>query len=215
MDSVYPQLYLYCKQRGYDFRMIDLRRGVEDPVTDHHDSVELHLEMLKMCQETEGPNFFVSVSEELFMIESNYERIPFFFFYSLNFPAVFPQLFTGQKHEFQSLPTKISQKDFEAILKIVIRDRERVSNRQSDLQETPTETQSSTSREPERPKMEENYSYGEDKEEACLARSWADYDRDLTLLLTWYRLDENTLPPVYRLLPVRYTGNRKLFTSYS
>lgn len=65
MESVYPQLYFYCKQRGYDFRMVDLRRGVEDPVTDHHDSVELHLEMLKRCQETVGPNFFVSLSDFL------------------------------------------------------------------------------------------------------------------------------------------------------
>ncbi|KAB5579452.1 hypothetical protein PHYPO_G00195220 [Pangasianodon hypophthalmus] len=188
MESVYPQLYLYCKQRGYDFRMIDLRRGVEDPVTDHHDSVELHLEMLKKCQETEGPNFF---------------------------------LFTGQKHEIQSLPTTISQKDFEAILKIVIRDRERVSKRQSDLEETATETQPSITNssadsftlEPERPEKEGNTgntalmredtnSYGEDGEEVCLTRCWADFDRDLTLLLTWYQLDENTVPPVYRLLPV-------------
>ncbi|KAG7330095.1 hypothetical protein KOW79_006317 [Hemibagrus wyckioides] len=188
MESVYPQLYLYCKQRGYDFRMIDLRRGVEDPVTDHHESVELHLEMLKRCQETEGPSFF---------------------------------LFTGQKHEFQSLPTIISQKDFEAILNIVIRDRERVSKRKSDLEETPRETQSSITNnsdnnftlEPERLEnerktgstalMSENTnSLEEDEEEAFLARCWADFDRDLTLLLTWYRLDENTVPPVYRLLPV-------------
>lgn len=65
MESAYPQLYLYCKQRGYDFKMIDLRRGVEDPLTDHHDSAELHLGTLKECQETEGPNFFVSLSEFL------------------------------------------------------------------------------------------------------------------------------------------------------
>lgn len=34
-------------------------------------------------------------------------------------------------------------------------------------------------------------------------RCWADFDRDLILLQTWYRLDENCDPPVYRLLPVR------------
>lgn len=107
-------------------------------------------------------------------------------------------------------------------MKIVMRDRERVSKRQSDLEETPTETQSSITNsnadrftpESEGPEKEENTgstallnentnSCGEDEEEAFLARSWADYDRDLTLLLTWYRLDENTVPPVYRLLPVR------------
>ncbi|KAI5104186.1 NACHT domain- and WD repeat-containing protein 1-like isoform X1, partial [Silurus meridionalis] len=188
MESVYPQLYLYCKQRGYDFRMVDLRRGVEDPITDNHDSVALHLEMLKTCQETEGPNFF---------------------------------LITGQKHEFQSLPTTISQKEFEAILKIVIRDRERASKSQSDFEKTPSETQSSISNrsahsfipESEGPEKDGNAgstdlmgettsSYGEDGEEACLVRCWADFDQDLTLLMTWYRLDENIVPPVYRLLPV-------------
>lgn len=59
MESVYPRLYLHCKQRGYDFRMIDLRAGVGDPVSEHHDLAELHVQMLKRCQETEGTNFFV------------------------------------------------------------------------------------------------------------------------------------------------------------
>lgn len=103
-----------------------------------------------------------------------------------------------------------------------MRDREKVSKRKPDLEETSAETQSSTSNnsadsftpEPECPEKEGNTgstaflsentsSYKEDGEEACLARSWADFDRDLTLLLTWYRLDENAVPPVYRLLPVR------------
>lgn len=62
MERVYPQLYLYCKQRGFDFRMVELRRGMTDSVSDHHFSTELHIEMLKKCQETEGPNFFVSLA---------------------------------------------------------------------------------------------------------------------------------------------------------
>lgn len=90
------------------------------------------------------------------------------------------------------------------------------------MEETPTETQfsitgsSTDSLTPESEGSEKDgisgsialigentNSYGEDGEEACLARCWADFDRDLTLLLTWYRLDENTVPSVYRLLPVR------------
>ncbi|KAK5848731.1 hypothetical protein PBY51_006323 [Eleginops maclovinus] len=59
MENVYPRLYLYCKQRGYDFRMTELSWGVEAPAAEHHDTVELHVENLKSCQETQGPNFIV------------------------------------------------------------------------------------------------------------------------------------------------------------
>lgn len=61
-ENVYPRLYLYCKQRGYDFKMVDLRLGISDPVTEHHDTVELHLETLQDCQKTATANFFVSRS---------------------------------------------------------------------------------------------------------------------------------------------------------
>lgn len=143
-------------------------------------------------------------------------------FYSFHSPAVFARLLTGQKHEFQSLPTTISQKDFEAILKIVIRDRDRVSKKQSSLEKIPTDTQSSITNstadsftpKPEGHEKEGNTasaafisehtnSYGKDGEDLRLARCWADFDQDLTLLLTWYRLDENIVPPVYHLQPVR------------
>uniref|UniRef100_A0A3B4Z8W2 DUF4062 domain-containing protein n=1 Tax=Stegastes partitus TaxID=144197 RepID=A0A3B4Z8W2_9TELE len=59
MENVYPRLYLYCKQRGYDFRMVDLRWGVGNPAAEHHDTVKLHVENLQQCQETQGPNFIV------------------------------------------------------------------------------------------------------------------------------------------------------------
>ncbi|KAI4905072.1 hypothetical protein NFI96_016045, partial [Prochilodus magdalenae] len=189
MERVYPQLYLYCKQRGFNFTMVDLRKGMADPVSDHHDSAELHVEMLKKCQETEGPNFF---------------------------------LFTGQKHEVQSVPTTISQGDFEAILRIVTRDKKKLSKRRSEVDEMAVESQSSLAvsndgsfsleRGPEEEQhsgssalMSENsnsLSSFSDGEETRLARCWADFDRDLTHLQMWYRLDENTVPPVYRLLPV-------------
>lgn len=59
-ENVYPCLYLYCKQRGYDFKMVDLRLGVSDPISEHNDSLELHLDTLRECQETDAANFFVS-----------------------------------------------------------------------------------------------------------------------------------------------------------
>lgn len=63
MENVYPRLYLYCKQRGYDFRMVDLRRGVGNPIAEHHDTVQLHVENLQQCLEIQGPNFIVRYHE--------------------------------------------------------------------------------------------------------------------------------------------------------
>uniref|UniRef100_A0A8C6TL99 Uncharacterized protein n=1 Tax=Neogobius melanostomus TaxID=47308 RepID=A0A8C6TL99_9GOBI len=66
MEDVYPRLYLYCKQRGCDFRMIDLRSGVGNPISDHHDTVRLHLDTLKKCQETQSSGFYVRVEPKYF-----------------------------------------------------------------------------------------------------------------------------------------------------
>ncbi|XP_067301621.1 uncharacterized protein [Pseudorasbora parva] len=189
MESVYPRLYLHCKQRGYDFRMIDLRAGVGDPFSDHHDLAEMHMETLRRCQETEGPNFF---------------------------------MFTAQKHEMRSPPNTIPLADFEAILKTVERSKKKLSRRQSDMA---VESQSSIGigntrsfdldkepilseeKEPSQSSAimsETSISSGSlsDGDETHLARSWMDYDQDSTLLQTWYKLDKNTVPAVYRLLPV-------------
>lgn len=108
-------------------------------------------------------------------------------------------------------------------MRIVARDRKKLSKKQSDVDEMSVESQSSFTvsnegsfmleRGPEEEEltgsstfMSENsnsHSSFSDGEETKLARCWADFDRDLTLLQMWYRLDENTVPPVYRLLPVR------------
>ncbi|XP_050970848.1 uncharacterized protein LOC127168239 isoform X2 [Labeo rohita] len=189
METVYPRLYLHCKQRGYDFRMIDLRSGVGDPVSDNHDLAEMHMETLRRCQETEGLTFFV---------------------------------FTGQKHEIRSLPNTIPQADFEAILKFVERNKKKLSRRQSEMADESqlsidTGDSGSFTLEKEPRLLEEkessqssavmsensiSSSSTSDGEEIQLARSWMDYEQDLTLLQTWYKLDKNTVPAVYRLLPV-------------
>uniref|UniRef100_A0A3B3ZLF9 Uncharacterized protein n=1 Tax=Periophthalmus magnuspinnatus TaxID=409849 RepID=A0A3B3ZLF9_9GOBI len=54
---------IYSCQRGYDFRMIDLRCGVGNPISEHHDTVRLHLDTLKKCQETQCSGFFVSLNQ--------------------------------------------------------------------------------------------------------------------------------------------------------
>ena len=59
MEDVYPALYRHCKRRGYDFRMVDLRQGVGGPAANRHDTARLHVETVRRCQGTPGPNFVV------------------------------------------------------------------------------------------------------------------------------------------------------------
>lgn len=39
--------------------MVDLRWGVGTPAAERHDTVELHVENLQLCQGSQGPNFIV------------------------------------------------------------------------------------------------------------------------------------------------------------
>ncbi|XP_064878055.1 uncharacterized protein LOC115117676 [Oncorhynchus nerka] len=199
METVFPRLYLYCKQRGYDFRMVDLRLGVGDPVSDRHDTAELHVEALAQCQETLGPNFI---------------------------------LFLGQKYEVQTLPSTISREVFEAIVNVVERDRQKMSKKKHPkMDDVISDSKSNIATGSDTgsfvvPEHNNNHDSGDpapksglmsdeisvsrnslsDADETRISpaatRCWADFDRDLILLQTWYRLDENCDPPVYRLLPV-------------
>ncbi|XP_028856386.1 uncharacterized protein LOC114801979 isoform X2 [Denticeps clupeoides] len=190
MENVYPRLYLHCKQRGCDFKMVDLRLGVGDPLCQKHDTVELHMDMLRQCQETEGPDLF---------------------------------LFLGQKHELLTLPFSISQHAFESILSVMKRDQKNLSKRQTTDEVAASDSQSRVATASGDGSFALNSSLGgrdtaeslavlsegsvsqnslSDTEEVRLTRSWMDYDRDLTLLQMWYKLDENSVPAEYQLLPV-------------
>ncbi|XP_074480037.1 uncharacterized protein LOC141760845 [Sebastes fasciatus] len=188
MENVYPRLYLYCKQRGYDFRMIDLRWGVGTPVAERHDTVELHVENLQRCQETRGPNFI---------------------------------LFVGQKHEVRSLPPTITREAYEAIVRVVERDQQQASKNKPVEDFPASGSQSSVTANSSfmQHSIYGNYlNFGEQAtisgllsqsshssfsggEEARLSPVGA-RSPDLTLLQMCYKLDENCLPPVYRLLPI-------------
>ncbi|XP_076581752.1 uncharacterized protein LOC143317485 [Chaetodon auriga] len=196
MENVYPRLYLYCKQRGYDFRMVDLRLGVGTPVSERHDTVELHVETLRQCQKTRGPNFIV---------------------------------FVGQKYEVQSLPSTITREAFEAIVRAVERDRQQMSRNKPVVDSPASGSQSSISTDSSsgsfiQDPIHGNYlnfvdqatnsgllsqtsldsfSEGEEARRSPVGRrNCGDLDKDLTLLQMYYKLDENCLPPVYRLLPI-------------
>uniref|UniRef100_H3AUK7 Uncharacterized protein n=1 Tax=Latimeria chalumnae TaxID=7897 RepID=H3AUK7_LATCH len=115
IEKVYPSLYRFCKEKGYEFRMFDLRWGVKDGVSNSNNLMALHLETLKQCQESEGLNFV---------------------------------LFSGQKHDAPVVPEAISRFQSNA------------------------------------------------------PKSAVEYEKDTGLLCQWYKLDENSIPGVYRLQPV-------------
>ncbi|XP_051231416.1 uncharacterized protein LOC127349591 [Dicentrarchus labrax] len=196
MENVYPRLYLYCKQRGYDFSMVDLRWGIGTPFAERHDTVELHVENLQRCQTTKGPNLIV---------------------------------FVGQKHEVRSLPSTITREAFEAIVRVLDRDRQQMSRDKPLVDLAASGSQSSITTDSSSDSFTQDSIYGHylnfgeqatnsgllsqsshdsfsDGEEARLSpvgtRGRADVDKDLTLLQMCYKLDENCLPPVYRLLPI-------------
>ncbi|XP_030018608.1 NACHT domain- and WD repeat-containing protein 1 [Sphaeramia orbicularis] len=198
MENVYPLLYLYCKQRGYDFSMVDLRCSVRNPFSEHHDTVQLHVESLQRCQGTLGPNFF---------------------------------LFVGQKHEVQSLPSSLSKKTFEAILTVLEKEWVQMSKGKLVDEFSESGSQSSIATESSTGSFvhesiygnylnfgdevtssgllsQGSFSSGSDGEEARLSpvgvRSLEDVEQDQTVLQMWYKLDENCIPPIYRLLPISF-----------
>ena len=143
------------------------------------------------------------------------------------------QLFLGQKYEEQSVPSTVSREDLEAVVGVMERDRQRASTRKLSVRkpslgpggpslgpggfpggpagepaydtrgflsfgEQMTSSSSSCFL-PSGETSQSSVSAGED----LLVRSWGDLDKDLSLIRMWYRLDENRLPAVYRLLPIR------------
>lgn len=60
MTRVYPQLKEFCKSKGYEFQVVDMRWGVRDESTADHMTTALCMQEIKACQElSTGPNFVV------------------------------------------------------------------------------------------------------------------------------------------------------------
>ncbi|XP_048449951.1 uncharacterized protein LOC109920854 [Rhincodon typus] len=197
MKNVYPQLSTYCKERGYDVMMVDLRWGMKDGISDNHTIVRLHLEVLKECQTSEGSIFILLI---------------------------------GQKHDSLFLPDSIVKDDFEAILSFIEAKKLETTKRQRGkhnrehhtLLEGPGLCEESQSGRPDLT----NISTPQDKEvpESCdtgageiqsarvpqahdtndtVPQSTPDFGKAIGLLQQWYKLDENCIPSVYRLQPIR------------
>lgn len=60
MERGYPAVNAFCRARGYDFQVVDMRWGIRDEATDDHMGTEICLRELRNCQRlSTGPSFVV------------------------------------------------------------------------------------------------------------------------------------------------------------
>lgn len=135
----------------------------------------------------------------------------------------------GQKSEVRSLPSTIPKEAFEAIVKVLEKDKELISKKKAVDYYTRSSARLRTSTDGSTGAFQESIyrhylSFEDeatnaaeldqsslqtfsDEEEGRLSpigtRSVGDVEKDLALLRMWYKLDMNSIPPVYRLLPIR------------
>ena len=63
MEKVYPRLKTFCRERGYEFQVVDMRWGIRDDATNDHLTTEICMRELELCQQySTGPSFVVSKS---------------------------------------------------------------------------------------------------------------------------------------------------------
>ncbi|KAK6174050.1 hypothetical protein SNE40_017396 [Patella caerulea] len=65
MENTYPRLKEFCKNRGYEFQIVDMRWGVREEAVDDHMTTALCLKEIDLCNKlSTGPSFVTFLSHK-------------------------------------------------------------------------------------------------------------------------------------------------------
>nr|XP_033799042.1 uncharacterized protein LOC117359821 [Geotrypetes seraphini] len=206
-EKAYPELYTYCKQRGFDFRMYDLRWGLSDGVSNDHRLVSIHLNTLKQCQESGHSHFFFFIGQKhdypvvpVILSKADFEAIKGVM-ERMRRKALKQKISSSLTHSIRIDEPSMNMKVDKSLNynQATITSNIPANENDSDLQTSIADAKCSSKTESGLDSDENDYAA---TSQVKPNKSAIKYDKEIDLLSQWYRRDENCVPNVYKLQPL-------------